>query len=134
MLDTEIASRANCTGRVICPSGLDAPPGTTPQKESEGVRSSIPRPNSFRALAKRRFRALLPSTSIKNEGETPYVRDVCPLVSPVEGDGDLRPGVITGVGDGVICIDGEHLVGSELPVSSTLSSGEAPKDSGTTLS
>ena len=64
MLDAEVVAMPNCTGRVISPSSLDALPSTTPQKEeSEGVRSSIPRPNSFRALAKRRFRALPPSTS-----------------------------------------------------------------------
>ena len=63
-------------------SSLDALPGTTPKEESEGVRSVIPRPNSFRALAKRRFRALPPSTStfskkhfldgcIEDEGKRP---------------------------------------------------------------
>ena len=114
----------NCTERVISPSGLDALPGTTPQKESEGVRSIIPRPNSFRALAKRRFRALPPSNEhfsekyfldgcIEDEGETPYVGDVHPLVGPTEGDGDLGPGVIARVGDGVFRVDGEHPAGGE---------------------
>ena len=58
------------------------------------------------------------------------VRDVLPLVGPIEGDGDLGPGTIAGVGDGNFCIDGEHLEGSELPISCTLSGIEAPKDSG----
>ena len=60
----------------------------------------------------------------------PYVRDVCPLVGPTQGDGDLRPGVIAGVGDSVFCVDGEHLAGGELSISSTLGGGEAPEDSG----
>jgi len=60
----------------------------------------------------------------------PCVRDVRPLVGLAEGDGDLGPGVIAGVGDGVFCIDGEHLASGELPISSALSGGEAPKDSG----
>ena len=105
------------------------------------MRSVIPRPNSFRALAKRRFRALPPSTStflkkhfldgcIKDEGETPCVGDVRPLVSPAEGDGDLRPGATAGVGDDVFRVDGEHLTGGGLPISSALGSGEALKDGG----
>ena len=60
----------------------------------------------------------------------PYVRDVCPLVYPVEGDGDLRPRAIAGVGDGIFCIHGEHPTGGELSISSALGDGEAPKDSG----
>ena len=38
--------------------------------------------------------------------------------------------MIAGVGDGVFCIDGEHPVGGELSISSTLDGGEPPKDSG----
>ena len=60
----------------------------------------------------------------------PYVRDLCPLVSLAEGDGDLRPGVIAGVGDNVFCVDGDHPAGGEFLISSTLDGGEAPKDSG----
>jgi len=132
----------NCTGRVIAPSGLDALSGTTPQKEeSEGVRSVIPRPSSFRAPAQRRFRALPPSTStflkkqfldgcVEDEGETPCIRDVRPLIGPAEGDGDLRPGAIAGVGGGVFRIDGEHPAGGEFPFSSALGGGEAPEDGG----
>ena len=45
---------------------------------------------------------------IKNEGEMPCVRDVRPLVGLAEGDGDLRLGAITRVGDGVFYVDGEH--------------------------
>ena len=60
----------------------------------------------------------------------PYVRDVHPLVSPTKGDGDLRPGAITGVGDGVFCIDGEHPASGELLISSTPGGGKAPKDGG----
>ena len=48
------------------------------------------------------------------------VRDVHPLVSPAEGDGDLGPGAIARVGDGVFRIDGEHPAGGELPISSAL--------------
>ena len=60
----------------------------------------------------------------------PYVRDVCPLLGPAEGDGDLRPGAIAGVGDGVFRVDGEHPTSGELPISSTLGGGEAPEDGG----
>ena len=60
----------------------------------------------------------------------PYVRDVRPLVGPTEGDGDLGLGAIAGVGDGVFCVDGEHLAGGELPISSALSGSKAPEDSG----
>ena len=38
--------------------------------------------------------------------------------------------MIARVGDGVFHIDGEHPIGGELPISSTLSGGEAPKDGG----
>ena len=67
---------------------------------------------------------------IKDEGETPCVRDFRPLVSPAEGDGDLRPGAIARVGDGVFRIDSEHPAGGELLISSALSGGKAPKDVG----
>ena len=60
----------------------------------------------------------------------PYVRDVYPLVSSAKGDGDLRPGAIAGVGDSVLCVDGEHQAGGELSISSALRGGEAPEDSG----
>ena len=60
----------------------------------------------------------------------PCVRDVHPLVSPVEGDGDLGLGAITGVGDGVFRVDGEHPVGGELLISSALSGSEASEDGG----
>jgi len=60
----------------------------------------------------------------------PYVRDVCPLVGPAEGDGDLRLGAIAGVGDSVFCVDSEHLAGGEFLISSVLDGREAPKDSG----
>ena len=67
---------------------------------------------------------------IENEGETPYVRDVRPLVGPAEGDGDLELGTIAGVGDSVFRIDGEHPAGSELPISSALGGSKAPENSG----
>ena len=60
----------------------------------------------------------------------PCVRDVRPLVSTAEGDRDLRPGAIAGVGDSVFCVDGEHPAGDEFSISSVLDGGEAPKDSG----
>ena len=60
----------------------------------------------------------------------PCVGDVRPLVSPVEGDWDLRPWVIARVGSGVFRGDGEHPPGDELPFSSALGGGEAPKDGG----
>ena len=60
----------------------------------------------------------------------PYVGDVRPLVGPAEGDGDLRPWAIAGVGGGIFCVDGKHPVGSELPFSSALGGGEAPEDGG----
>ena len=109
------------------------------------MRFVILRPNSFRALAKRRFRALPPSTStfwkkhfldgcIEDEEETPCVGDVRPLVGPAEGDGDLGPWAIAGVGGGVFRSDGEHPSGDELSFSSALGGGEAPKMVATTLS
>ena len=105
------------------------------------MRSPIPRPSSFRASAKRRFRALPPSTStflkkqfldgcVEDEGETPCIRDVRPLIGPAEGDGDLRLGAIARVGDDVFRIDGEHPPGGELPFSSALSGSETPEDGG----
>ena len=60
----------------------------------------------------------------------PCVRDVCPLVGPAEGDGDLRPRAIDGVGDSIFCVDGEHPAGGEFWISSVLDGGEAPEDSG----
>ena len=129
----------NYTGRVISPSGLEALPGTSPQKEElKGVRSDNPRPSSFRALAKRRFRALPPLMStfsekhlldgcVEDKGEMPYVGDVRPLVSPTEGDGYLRPWAITRVGGVVFRSDGEHPPCGELPFSSTFGGGKAPQ-------
>ena len=67
---------------------------------------------------------------IEDEGKTPCVRDVHPLVNPAKGDGDLGLGVIARVGVGVFCIDGEHLAGTELLFSSALGGGEAPEDGG----
>ena len=60
----------------------------------------------------------------------PYIRVVCPLVGPAEGDGDLRLGVIAGVSDSVFCVDGEHLVGGEFSIPFVLDGGEVPEDSG----
>ena len=60
----------------------------------------------------------------------PYVRDVRPLVGPTEGDGDLRLGVIAGVGDSIFCVDSEHPAGGELPISFGFGRGEAPEDGG----
>ena len=71
---------------------------------------------------------------IKNEGETPCVRDVHPQVAPVECDGDLRPGVIARVSDSVFSVDSEHPAGGEFSISSSLNGGEAPKIVATTLS
>ena len=67
---------------------------------------------------------------IEDEGETPCIGDVHPLVSPAEGDGDLEPWAIAGVGGGVLRSYGEHLPCGELPFSSALSRGEAPEDGG----
>ena len=64
----------------------------------------------------------------------PCVRDVRPLVGPIKGDGDLKPGAIARVGDSVFCVDGEHQAGSELTISSALGGGEPPKIVATTLS
>ena len=60
----------------------------------------------------------------------PCVRDVHPLVGPAKGDGDLRLGAITGVGDGVFRVDGEHPTGGELLITSALGGGGAPEDGG----
>ena len=38
----------------------------------------------------------------------PYVGNIYPLVGPAEGDGDLKPWAIAGVGGGVFRSDGEH--------------------------
>ena len=59
-----------------------------------------------------------------------YVRDIRPLVSLAKGNGDLKPGAIAGVGDGVFRVDGKHPVGGELLISSTLGGSEAPEDGG----
>ena len=66
----------------------------------------------------------------QERGKTPYVRDVRPLVSPAEGDGDLELRAKARVGDGVFCSDGEHPTGGDLPFSSVLGGGEAPEDGG----
>jgi len=60
----------------------------------------------------------------------PYVGNIHPLVSPVEGDGDLGPSAIAGVGGGVFRSDREHPPCGELPFSFALSGGEAPEDGG----
>ena len=52
------------------------------------------------------------------------------MVIPAEGDADLGLGAIVRVGDGVFRVDGEHPTDGELPISSALGSGEAPKDGG----
>ena len=67
---------------------------------------------------------------IEDEGETPYVGDVCPLVGPTKGDGDLGPWAIARVGSGVLRSDGEHPTCGELLFSSALGRGEAAKDGG----
>ena len=77
------------------------------------MRSDIMRPNSLRAPAKSRFKALPPSTRtllkstfldgcVEDKGETPYVGFVYPLVVPAKGDGDLGPWAIAGIGDGFL--------------------------------
>ena len=38
--------------------------------------------------------------------------------------------MITGVGDSIFCVDGEHPAGSEFSISSALDGGEALEDSG----
>ena len=60
----------------------------------------------------------------------PCVGDVRPLVGPAEGDGDLGPWVIAGVGDSILRSDIEHPPCGELPFSSALGGGEAPEDGG----
>ena len=45
-------------------------------------------------------------------------------------DGDLRLRAIAGVGYSIFCVDDEDPAGGELSISSALSGGEAPKDSG----
>ena len=57
------------------------------------------------------------------------------MIGPAEGDGDLGPWVIVGVGGDVFRSDGKHPPGGELPFSSALGGGEAPeKMVATTLS
>ena len=60
----------------------------------------------------------------------PCVGNVRPLVSPVDGDGDIRPWAIAGVSGGVFRSDDEHPSSGELPFSSTLGGGKAPEDVG----
>ena len=45
---------------------------------------------------------------VEDEGETPCVGNIRPLVGPAEGDGDLGLGAIARVGDGIFRVDGEH--------------------------
>ena len=45
-----------------------------------------------------------PDGGIEDEGKMPYVRDVRPLVGPVEGDGDLRPGAIAMMASSVLTV------------------------------
>ena len=52
------------------------------------------------------------------------------MVGPAKGDGDLRPGAITRVGDGVFRVDSKHPAGGELPISFALGGGEALEDGG----
>ena len=56
--------------------------------------------------------------------------NIRPLVGPAEGDGDLGPWAIAGVGGGIFRSDGEHPPCGELSFSSALGGGEAPKDGG----
>ena len=63
-----------------------------------------------------------------------YVGDVHPLVGPAEGDWDLGPWAIAGVGSGIFCSDGLHPPVGELPFCSAIGGGEAPKMVATTLS
>ena len=39
---------------------------------------------------------------VEDEGEMPCVGDVCPLVGPAEGDGDLGPWAVARVGGGFL--------------------------------
>ena len=60
----------------------------------------------------------------------PYVRDVCQLVGPAEGDVDLRPGTIAGVGDGIFCVEGGDPAGDEIPISFALDGNGPPENGG----
>ena len=60
----------------------------------------------------------------------PCVGNIHPLVGPAEGDGDLGPWAIDGVGGGVFRSDGEHPPCGELSFSSAHGRGEAPEDGG----
>ena len=60
----------------------------------------------------------------------PCVGNIRPLVDPAESDGDLRPWAIARVSGGIFRSNGEHPSCCELPLSSTLSGGEAPEDGG----
>ena len=71
---------------------------------------------------------------VEDEGEMPYVGNIRPLVGPAKGDGDLGPGAIARVGDGIFNVDGEHPAGGELSISSTLEAARPPKMVVTTLS
>ena len=67
---------------------------------------------------------------VEDKGETTCVGNVHPLVVPVEGDGNLIPWAIAGVGDSVLRGDVEHLSCGELPFPSAFSGGKAPEDGG----
>ena len=89
-------------------------------------RGDLERSHRQRALFEKHFL----DGCVEDEGETPCVGDVHPLVSPIEGVGDLGLGAIARVGDGVFCVDGKHPASGELPISSALSSSEALEDGG----
>ena len=67
---------------------------------------------------------------VEDEGETPCVGNIRPLVGPAKGDGDLGPRAIARVGDGIFRVDGEHTAGDEFPISSALGGAEALEDGG----
>ena len=105
------------------------------------MRSVIPRPNSFWAPNEEEVQSAptvdehfskehLLDGCVEDKGEMPCVGNVRPLVGPTEGDGDLGPWAIAGIGGSVFRSDDEHPAGGELPFSSALSGGKAPKDGG----
>ena len=67
---------------------------------------------------------------IEDEGETPCVGNVRPLVGLTKCDGNLGPWAVAGVSSGIFYGDGEHPLCGQLPFSSALGGGEALEDGG----
>ena len=77
------------------------------------MRSDKPRPSSFRDPGEEEIQSVATINEhfyeehllygcVEDEGKTPCVGNIRPLVGPAEGDGDLGPWAIAGVGGGFL--------------------------------